>query len=79
MARLAQLNLYVDGEEIGLTSYHFVGALEIFPTLSLFARDGKVFSVFDANDMQYCHKLPSDVQVVALDGIEISRQQQGGG
>mmetsp|Transcript_575 Transcript_575/g.1943 ORF Transcript_575/g.1943 Transcript_575/m.1943 type:complete len:523 (-) Transcript_575:197-1765(-) len=69
----AQLTFYVDGAEIGSVEFIFMGDLEIFPTLSLFSRDGRVFSLFDSNDMLLGESFPGDEKTYALDGYPVGR------
>eukprot|EP00188_Purpureofilum_apyrenoidigerum_P005381 Plantae.Rhodophyta-Purpureofilum_apyrenoidigerum.ctg6948.p1 GENE.Plantae.Rhodophyta-Purpureofilum_apyrenoidigerum.ctg6948~~Plantae.Rhodophyta-Purpureofilum_apyrenoidigerum.ctg6948.p1 ORF type:complete len:523 (+),score=69.70 Plantae.Rhodophyta-Purpureofilum_apyrenoidigerum.ctg6948:290-1858(+) len=68
----AELFFFVDGVELGKVDYVFMGDLEIFPTLSLFSRDGRVFSLFDASDMVVGETLSSDGCIYALDGTIIN-------
>lgn len=71
-----QLTFYADGEKCGDVEYCFMGDLQIFPTLSLFSRDGRVFSLFGVNDMIHADLLPKDVEIYALDGQEVNRQPE---
>jgi len=65
-----QLSFFVDGKELGSLSYKFVGGLPLYPTLSLFSREGRVFSLFDVNDMMSAHAV-KDEGAVSLDGKSI--------
>uniref|UniRef100_A0A7S0BL98 B30.2/SPRY domain-containing protein n=2 Tax=Rhodosorus marinus TaxID=101924 RepID=A0A7S0BL98_9RHOD len=66
----AELTFFADGKELGSLSYKFVGGLPLYPTLSLFSREGRVFSLFDVNDMMNAHAV-KDEGAVSLDGKSI--------
>eukprot|EP00184_Porphyridium_aerugineum_P003667 CAMPEP_0184695146 /NCGR_PEP_ID=MMETSP0313-20130426/2868_1 /TAXON_ID=2792 /ORGANISM="Porphyridium aerugineum, Strain SAG 1380-2" /LENGTH=687 /DNA_ID=CAMNT_0027153549 /DNA_START=474 /DNA_END=2537 /DNA_ORIENTATION=+ len=54
----AKITFYVDGHKVGDVNYSFIGSLEVFPTLSLFARNSRVFAVFGAGDVMHADCLP---------------------
>lgn len=61
----------VDGCSRGSLDCEFVGELDVFPTLSLFSKDTRVYSLFNGPDMRYASFLPGDEIVVTLEGQEI--------
>lgn len=63
----------VDGKAKGSVDYQFVGNLDVFPTLSLFARHSRVYSLFDGQDMLFASCLPSAEDIRTLDGQPIRR------
>jgi len=72
----AKVKFYVDGVEAGSVDYVFVGSMDVFPTLSLFARNARVFSVFEAEGMMYSHMLNEPGEIEALDGTPIVKDEQ---
>ena len=71
--RLVSTEFFVDGKSKGTVDYQFVGDLGIFPTLSLFAKHARVYSLFNGQDMLFASCLPAQEQILTLDGHEIRR------
>lgn len=69
--RMVSVDFYADGIFIGSTNYKFVGGLDVFPTLSLFANHARVYALFKDEDMLYANALPSEGDVLTLDGRKI--------
>lgn len=67
----SNVQFFVDGNSRGSLDCDFVGELDVFPTLSLFAKDTRVYSLFNGPDMRYASFLPGDEVIVSLDGQEI--------
>ena len=64
-----EMEVLVDGKSRGTIDYEFLGQLDIYPTLSLFAKNARVYSLFSANDMLFSNSLP-DVKgknIICLD------------
>lgn len=72
-ARKASTEFFVDGKSKGTVDYEFVGDLDVFPTLSLFARHARVYSLFNGQDMLYASCLPANEEILTLDGRTITR------
>lgn len=73
LTRQVSTEFYADGAYKGTADYEFVGELEVFPTLSLFAKNARVYSLFNGQDMLFASSLPPDEDVVTLDGQPIRR------
>lgn len=71
--RRVRTQFFVDGESKGVVDYDFVGDLDVFPTLSLFAKHARVYSLFNGQDMLFASSLPQDEDVLTLDGQKICR------
>lgn len=71
--RKASTEFFVDGKSKGTVDYEFVGDLDVFPTLSLFARHARVYSLFNGQDMLFSSCLPANEEIVTLDGQKIKR------
>lgn len=69
----AKIEFFVDGCSRGVVKYDFVGDLQVFPTLSLFARHARVYSLFDGHDMLFATCLPEGEEVLTLDEQRIRR------
>lgn len=69
----AAIEFFVDGRSRGnAIDYEFVGDLDIFPTLSLFAKNSRVYSLFNGPDMLFPSCLPENEDIRTLDNREIS-------
>lgn len=69
----ANVQIFVNGSSRGNVDYEFVGDLDIFPTLSLFAKNTRVYSLFKGTDMFFASSLPNDEDIVTLDEQKIPR------
>lgn len=68
----ARVQFFVDGQSRGdAVDYVFVGDLEVFPTLSLFAKNARVYSLFEGEDLLFKSCLPAGEQFTTLDGQSI--------
>lgn len=70
----AAVEFSVDGVSRGKVDYVFVGDLDIFPTLSLFAKNTRVYTLFNGPDMLFSSCLPKGEDIVTLDNRKISRE-----
>lgn len=73
ITRRASTQFFVDGKLKGTVEYDFVGNLDVFPTLSLFAKHARVYSLFNGQDMLFASSLPDDEDILTLDGQKIRR------
>lgn len=71
--RTATTEFFVDGKSKGKVEYEFVGDLDVFPTLSLFAKHARVYSLFDGQDMLFSSSLTLGEEIFTLDGHTIRR------
>lgn len=71
--RVVSVEFNANGKYKGAVDYEFVGDLEVFPTLSLFAKNACVYSLFDGQDMLYGSYLPIDEEITTLDGQKVLR------
>lgn len=71
--RTVSARFYANGAYIGTADYKFVGALDVFPTLSLFANHARVYALFNGEDMLYAGALPSGEEFLTLDGKPVRR------
>lgn len=71
VSRIASSRFYANGVYRGTANYKFVGGLEVFPTLSLFANHARVYAHFSKDDMLYAKSLASNVDMITLDGKRI--------
>lgn len=71
--RTARTEFYADGVLRGSVEYDFVGNLAVFPTLSLFAKHARVYSLFNGQDMLFSSCLPENEDILTLDGERIHR------
>lgn len=69
---LARVSLYVDGQHRGDVEYTFRGDMHVYPTLSIYARNARVYSLFDGADMLWASCLPAG-DIYTLDGLEVCR------
>lgn len=69
----ATVQFLVDGISRGSVDYEFVGGLDVFPTLSMFSKHTRVYSLFNGPDMLFASCLAEDQNIVALDGRPIKR------
>lgn len=70
----ATIEFFVDGKTRGPSvDYDFVGDLEVFPTLSLFAKNARVYSLFEGQELLFPACLPEDEEITTLDGRPIQR------
>jgi hypothetical protein len=67
------VEFFVDGVSRGSVTYDFSGALDVYPTLSLFAKDARVYSLFSGQDMLFASCLPEDEEILTLSGERIVR------
>lgn len=72
-SRVVTKEYFVDGKSRGKVDYEFVGDLDVFPTLSLFAKNARVYSLFSGQDMLFASCLPADDDILTLDGQAIRR------
>lgn len=73
---LARVSLYVDGQHRGDVEYSFRGDMHVYPTLSIYARNARVYSLFDGADMLWASCLPPG-DIYTLDGLEVCRDTAG--
>lgn len=73
----AAVSLYVDGQHRGDVEYTFRGDMHVYPTLSIYARNARVYSLFDGADMLWASCLPAG-DMYTLDGLEVCRDGAGG-
>lgn len=71
--RIVTTTFFVNGVEKGTAGYEFVGDLDVFPTLSLFAKHARVYSLFKGSDMVFTSSLPTNEEILTLDGRRIRR------
>lgn len=71
--RMVSTRFFADGHLKGAVDYEFIGSLEVFPTLSLFAKNARVYSLFSGQDMLFASCLPPDEEILTLDGQKIRR------
>lgn len=71
--RRARIEFYANGDLKGAVDYDFVGDLEVFPTLSLFAKHARVYSLFNGQDMLFASCLPAYEKILTLNGHKIRR------
>lgn len=71
--RLVSVEFYANGKFQGRACYEFVGDLEVYPTLSMFAKNARVYSLFKGQDMLYTSCLPFDEDIITLDGQKVHR------
>jgi hypothetical protein len=69
----SMIEFFVDGVSRGSVEYDFVGDLEVYPTLSLFAKNAQVYSLFSGQDMLFAAALPQGEDIHTLDGQSIQR------
>lgn len=69
--RVVSTEFFADGVSKGVANYEFVGLLEVFPTLSLFAMHARVYSLFNGQDMLFASALPPNEEIFTLDGQRI--------
>jgi hypothetical protein len=68
------VEFFVDGASRGAAvDYDFVGDLEVFPTLSLFAKHARVYSLFEGQELLFSSCLPEGEEITTLDGQKIMR------
>lgn len=72
-SRLVSTEFFVDGKSKGTVDYEFVGDLDVFPTLSLFARHARVYALFNGQDMLFSSSLPLAQNILTLDGQILQR------
>lgn len=68
----ANVQFFVDGNSRGNVDHEFVGDLDIYPTLSLFAKNTRVY-LFNGPDMLFASCLRIDEDIVTLDNQKIVR------
>lgn len=73
LTRLVSTEFFANGIYKGTAEYEFVGELDVFPTLSLFAKHARVYSLFNGQDMLFASALPPDEDILTLDGQKIRR------
>lgn len=71
--RMISTDFFSDGKYKGSACCEFVGDLEVFPTLSLFAKHARVYSLFNGQDMLFTSCLPSGEEIMTLDGQPVHR------
>eukprot|EP00177_Eucheuma_denticulatum_P000126 GFKZ01000224.1.p1 GENE.GFKZ01000224.1~~GFKZ01000224.1.p1 ORF type:complete len:559 (+),score=56.13 GFKZ01000224.1:44-1678(+) len=71
--RTVTTEFYADGKLKGAVDYEFVGDLDVFPTLSLFAKHARVYSLFSGQDMLFSSCLPPNEEILTLDGRKIRK------
>lgn len=67
------IEFFVDGVSRGCVDYDFVGDLEVYPTLSLFAKNARVYALFNDQAMLFAGSLPEGEDIVTLNGQSIRR------
>jgi len=73
--RKAFMQFFVNGVlMVTVDDFEFLGSMDVFPTLSLFARDARVYSLFSADHMIHSKSLPEGEPIYALDGEQVHRE-----
>ncbi|KAA8494671.1 5'-AMP-activated protein kinase subunit beta-2 [Porphyridium purpureum] len=76
----AKIGIFIDGQKVSDVEYTFVGCLEVFPTISLFARKARVFSMFGSAEMMYQTSLAAQSEpVYDLEGVQIAADDAASG
>eukprot|EP00172_Hildenbrandia_rubra_P001827 Plantae.Rhodophyta-Hildenbrandia_rubra.ctg24367.p1 GENE.Plantae.Rhodophyta-Hildenbrandia_rubra.ctg24367~~Plantae.Rhodophyta-Hildenbrandia_rubra.ctg24367.p1 ORF type:complete len:591 (-),score=76.24 Plantae.Rhodophyta-Hildenbrandia_rubra.ctg24367:1104-2876(-) len=77
-AMKCEIEVWVDGKSRGTIDYEFLGQLDVYPTLSMFAKNAKVYSLFSANDMRFANCLPelNDQDIQCLDERKLVREKE---
>eukprot|EP00180_Rhodochaete_pulchella_P003442 Plantae.Rhodophyta-Rhodochaete_pulchella.ctg5884.p1 GENE.Plantae.Rhodophyta-Rhodochaete_pulchella.ctg5884~~Plantae.Rhodophyta-Rhodochaete_pulchella.ctg5884.p1 ORF type:complete len:261 (-),score=29.27 Plantae.Rhodophyta-Rhodochaete_pulchella.ctg5884:1319-2074(-) len=72
--RTATIEYYVDGNLVGkVDNFTFLGHMDVFPTVSLFARNARVYSLFNGADMLFASALPENRDIYTVAGERINR------